>query len=403
MKRKPIKRFARHIVKTLQEAGYTAFYAGGWVRDFLLGKESDDIDIATSAHPEEVMRLFPHSIAVGVQFGVVRVRIQGHEFEVATFRSDEQYIDGRRPSSISLHASPEEDAKRRDFTINGMFYDPLHRKVYDYVDGKKDLERKILATIGSPRDRFKEDRLRMIRAIRFKNVFHLKAEKTTWNAILEECSHVVASVSPERIWQELDKMLQKGVLYSCLEDMKACGLLFHLFPHLKNASQTLLQEAFEAVKRYKKKSLAAAVCLITPDGAREAVAEKFRLSSKEKAAMTAYSQLEKKLTPRQRKDILARLYALPEVTSALEALAATKKVPQSFVRRHKEKQKELSFWINQVKTRKFLLGGKEFKALGIPSGKRLGELIEKAFSLSCNLGVKNKNKLLSLLHKQKIL
>ena len=401
MKRKPIKRYARDIVKTLQESGYIALYAGGWVRDHLLGRESDDIDIATSAHPEEVMRLFPHSIAVGVQFGVVRVRVKGHEFEVATFRSDDLYIDGRRPSSISLHSSPEEDAKRRDFTINGMFYDPIHRKVYDYVGGKKDLERKILTTIGSPYERFKEDRLRIIRAIRFKNVFHLTMEKTTWKAIADECAHVVPSVSPERIWQELDKMLQRGVLYSCLEDMKECGLLYHLFPHLRNLSS--LHASLKAVNQYKKKSLAAALCLITPLEARKGVAEQFRLSTKEKAVMTAYSQLEKTLIPRQRADLLARLYALSEVDTALEAFAATKKAPQAFLSRHKKKQKQLSFWINQVKTRKYLLGGDEFKSLGIPSGKRLGELIEKAFSLSCCLRIRNKKKLVSLLHKQKIL
>jgi poly(A) polymerase len=403
MKRKPIKRYARHIVQTLQEAGYTAFYAGGWVRDFLLGKKSDDIDIATSAHPEEVMKLFPHSIAVGVQFGVVRVRHFGHEFEVATFRSDNLYIDGRRPSSISLHSSPEQDAQRRDFTINGMFYDPICRKVYDYVGGKKDLKRKILATIGSPYERFKEDRLRIIRAIRFKNVFHLKAEKTTWQAIVDECAHVVPSVSPERIWQELDKMLKKGVLFSCLEDMNACSLLCHLFPHLKNVTQSYLQNAFEAVKRYKNNSLAAVLCLITPEQARKDLAEKYRLSSKEKAVMTAYSQLEKALTPHQKKDVLARLYAVPEIEAALEAFAATKKASVSFLRRQRAKQRELLFWINQVKTRKFLLGGENFKELGIPAGKRLGDLIEKAFSLSCRLGIKNKQKLLSLLHKQTIL
>lgn len=398
MKRKPTTFYAREIVKTLQRAGHTALYAGGWVRDYLLGKKSDDIDIATSAHPEEVMRLFPHSIAVGVQFGVVRVRLKGHEFEVATFRSDDQYVDGRRPVSISLHASPEEDAARRDFTINGMFYDPIHHHIYDYVGGKKDLEKKILCTIGSPYERFKEDRLRIIRAIRFKNVFHLKADPTTWKAIGEECGHVVSSVSPERIWQELDKMLQKGVLYECLEDMKECGLLFHLFPNL-----TILTKALEAIKRYKKKSLAGALCLLTPAESRKAVAEQFRLSSKEKSVMTTYSQLEKTLHSRQTSDILARMYALPEIDTALEAYAATKKAPQQFLQRHKEKQKQLRFWINQVRSRKYLIGGEELQRRGIPSGKRLGEIIEKAFSLSCSLKIRNKEKLLSLLHKQKIL
>ena len=224
---------AESIVTQLQKAGYTAFFAGGWVRDFLMGRPSQDIDIATSAHPEEVMALFPRSIAVGAQFGVVRVLADDHEFEVATFRSDTQYVDGRRPVSVTLHSSPEEDAARRDFTINGLFYDPIHQKIYDFVGGQKDIQNRVIRAIGCPLSRFKEDRLRMVRAIRFKNVLSFSLEKETWDAICAEAPHVLPAVSPERIWQELTKMKDKKVLACSLRDMWDCGLLSAIFPVLK--------------------------------------------------------------------------------------------------------------------------------------------------------------------------
>ncbi len=253
---------AETIVQALQEAHFTAVFAGGWVRDFVMGKPCQDIDIATSAHPKEVMRLFPRSVAVGAQFGVVRVLIDAHEFEVATFRSDAQYVDGRRPTSVDLHSSPEEDAQRRDFTINGMFYDPINHKLYDFVGGKDDIAQKIIRTIGSPHDRFKEDRLRMIRAIRLKNTLKFSIEPATWDAICQECQHVSSSVSPERVWQELQKMLSKGVLYSSLCDMASCGLLATIFPALKDIPQHLLDERLAMVKTFSGHSLVATLCLL---------------------------------------------------------------------------------------------------------------------------------------------
>jgi poly(A) polymerase len=145
---------ARHIIDTLTKNGFIAYYAGGWVRDYLLQHPSDDIDIATSAPPETIQALFPHTVPIGLAFGIILVIIDSHEYEVATFRQDLDYQDGRRPSKIAF-SSAEEDAKRRDFTINGMFYDPLTNTILDYVEGKQDLQKKIIRAIGNPHDRIR--------------------------------------------------------------------------------------------------------------------------------------------------------------------------------------------------------------------------------------------------------
>src|SRR3989338_2628829 len=137
---------ARQIVETLAKAGFVAYYAGGWVRDFLLNHPSDDIDIATNAPPETIQALFPHTVPIGLAFGIILVIIDGKQYEVATFRQDLAYKDGRRPTKIAF-ATAIEDAKRRDFTINGMFFDPLKEEVLDYVSGKTDLENQVIRAI----------------------------------------------------------------------------------------------------------------------------------------------------------------------------------------------------------------------------------------------------------------
>src|ERR1700760_1761005 len=157
---------AAKLVRRLRESGFIAYFAGGCLRDALLRKQPKDIDIATDAEPDDVQKLFARTVAVGVKFGVVRVLEGGFEFEVATFRSDGGYLDGRRPVSVTF-SSPEEDAKRRDFTINGMFYDPLADEVVDFVGGKSDLEHRLVRAIGNPDERFSEDHLRLFSAGRF--------------------------------------------------------------------------------------------------------------------------------------------------------------------------------------------------------------------------------------------
>jgi poly(A) polymerase len=201
--------FAIEVVSRLRQAGFQALWAGGCVRDILLGLLPADYDVATDATPEQVMRTLPfRAITVGVSFGVVRVRQPrqpGIEVEVATFRSDLAYVDGRRPTSV-VFSSPELDAARRDFTINGMFMDPESNQVIDYVGGLEDLRNQVLRAIGDPSARFHEDKLRLLRAVRFAARFNLAIETNTLQALKGMAREVVA-VSPERIAQELRRML----------------------------------------------------------------------------------------------------------------------------------------------------------------------------------------------------
>src|SRR5437870_12922979 len=164
------REFAIGVVKRLQEAGFQALWAGGCVRDELLGLVPKDYDVATDARPEEVRRLFPRTVAVGMSFGVIEVlgprTAKGPlQVEVATFRSDVSYSDGRHPDAV-VFSSAREDALRRDFTINGMFFDPLDQQIVDYVDGRDDLQKRVLRAIGAPAERFQEDKLRLLRAVR---------------------------------------------------------------------------------------------------------------------------------------------------------------------------------------------------------------------------------------------
>ena len=192
---------ARAIAARLREHNHIAFFAGGCVRDMVRKFPPKDIDIATDARPEEVQKLFPRTYAVGAHFGVIVVLENGFQFEVATFRSDDVYLDGRRPSEVHF-SSPEEDARRRDFTINGMFFDPAKNEVIDFVGGRDDLKAKLIRAIGDPAQRFAEDRLRMLRAIRFAAVLEFEIENETWNA-LQQNSASINEISAERIRDEL--------------------------------------------------------------------------------------------------------------------------------------------------------------------------------------------------------
>jgi len=200
-----VKQNALEIVKTLQEHGYKAFFAGGCVRDMIMGKESEDYDIATSALPEDIMKLFERTIPVGVQFGVVIVVKEGHNFEVATFRTEGSYTDGRHPDYVAF-STPEADVKRRDFTINGLLYDPVKNEILDYVGGQEDISKGIIRTIGNPAERFTEDKLRMIRAARFACRFNFPIHEDTRRAIIQLAQNIHV-VSAERIREELEKIL----------------------------------------------------------------------------------------------------------------------------------------------------------------------------------------------------
>ena len=196
---------ATQIVKALQDAGHVAYFVGGCVRDALLGTTSEDYDIATSALPEDVQKLFPRSRAVGTHFGVILITESGTDFEIATFRNDGAYLDGRRPENV-VFSSPEEDAQRRDFTVNGMFYDPIKEEVIDFVGGRADLDKKIIRAIGESAERFREDHLRLMRAVRFATTLNFEIEATTWEALATHASDL-AHISMERIRDELSRIL----------------------------------------------------------------------------------------------------------------------------------------------------------------------------------------------------
>ena len=227
----PLAESARGIVQRLQEAGFIAYYAGGCVRDRLMGEEPHDYDVATSAHPEQVQNLFRRTVAVGAHFGVIVVLEGAHEFQVATFRNDGQYVDGRHPQSVS-YATPEEDAARRDFTINGLFFDPIAGRLIDYVGGQQDLAKKMLRAIGNPYDRFREDRLRLLRAVRFGTTLGFDLDGGTWRAVCENARHI-GEVSAERIREEMVRIFISPRRLRGFDLLEESGLLAAILPEVE--------------------------------------------------------------------------------------------------------------------------------------------------------------------------
>ena len=224
------KEIALSIVRRLRAAGYESYLAGGCVRDMLLNKEPQDYDITTGAKPGEIAKIFPDTIPVGAQFGVILVVVDGTPFEVASFRHDGPYLDGRHPSHVR-YGSLREDVLRRDFTINGMIYDPVDDAVIDLVNGRQDLQAGIIRAIGEPRARFEEDRLRMIRAVRFAASLDFNVEGKTLAAI-GELAATVTLVSWERIGDEITRILTEGGARRGFELLDETGLLEAVLPEI---------------------------------------------------------------------------------------------------------------------------------------------------------------------------
>lgn len=239
------KNFSISIIETLRHHGFQAYLVGGCVRDLLLGREPADFDVATSATPAQVMRIFPETYAVGVQFGVVLVPVpeenhrstdeivspKAHAVEVATFRSDLGYSDGRHPDQVQFSQNPREDVARRDFTINGMMLDPVSGEVLDFVGGREDLKAGIIRAIGEPEQRFAEDKLRMLRAVRFAARFDYEIEAETLRAI-QRFAGEMKMVSHERVRDELTKMLTEGHARRALLLLDKAGLLKEVLPEI---------------------------------------------------------------------------------------------------------------------------------------------------------------------------
>ncbi len=236
MKRDPgplmsARQHAQHIVEQLRRRGHQAYWAGGCVRDLLLGREPNDYDVATDALPRQVQQYFPGSPAVGAKFGVILVREGEAEVEVATFRTEQDYRDGRRPENVRFTASPEQDVQRRDFTINGLLYDPLEKRCLDFVAGRADLEARLIRAIGRPEQRFAEDKLRMLRAVRFAAALGFSIEAATMRAIQAHAPEI-SEISAERIRDELNHILTEGAARRGFELLDEAGLLAPILPEV---------------------------------------------------------------------------------------------------------------------------------------------------------------------------
>lgn len=225
-----MEKTARVLVDRLRAEGHAAYFAGGCVRDLLLGRSPKDFDIATDARPEEVQKIFARTYAVGAHFGVIVVVEDGFQIEVATFRSDGAYLDGRRPTEVHF-SSPEEDARRRDFTVNGMFYDPPNDSVIDFVGGRADLNAKMIRAIGEPAERFAEDRLRLLRAVRFATVLQFEIEPATWEA-MAAAAPSIGEISAERIREEIVRIFLSRQRVRGWDLLDRSGLLAQVLPEL---------------------------------------------------------------------------------------------------------------------------------------------------------------------------
>jgi len=241
------RQFAVEVVERLRGQGYEALWAGGCVRDELLDRVPKDYDVATSATPDQVRQVFGHrrTLAVGASFGVIVVRgpREAGQIDVATFRRDESYTDGRRPDRVSF-SSAEEDARRRDFTINGLFYDPHTQRVIDYVGGQEDIDRRRIRTIGEARERFTEDKLRLLRAVRFAATFDFTLEQQTASEIRAMADQITV-VSAERIAQELRGMFRPQGRRRAAELLAETGLLPHVLPEAASTDWPRVVRALE--------------------------------------------------------------------------------------------------------------------------------------------------------------
>jgi tRNA nucleotidyltransferase/poly(A) polymerase len=266
------------IVRQLRDKGHDAYLVGGCVRDMVMNIEPSDYDIATSATPAEIMKMFPHTSPIGAQFGVVLVIYRGHPYELATFRSDEAYVDGRRPTGV-VFTDVQTDVLRRDFTINGLLYDPLDKRVIDYVSGQADIRDRIVRAIGNPQKRFEEDKLRLLRAIRFGARLGYSIEPETWTALCRMAPEI-RRVSSERIREELRRILTEGRAALGFRLLHESGLLGAILPNLKWSEQ--MERAVELIPAQSATDFAFAVLLHElPVDAVERIAQDLKLSGAE--------------------------------------------------------------------------------------------------------------------------
>lgn len=391
----PARPYATAVVKKLVEHGFIAFFAGGWVRDFIMQHPSDDIDIATNATTDDIQRIFPKTIPVGVAFGIVIVVQDRFQFEVATFRKDRDYVDGRRPTGFD-RATPEEDAQRRDFTINGMFYDPLTQKFYDYVEGEKDIKKGIIRAIGNPHQRFAEDRLRMMRAVRYATRFNFPIEEATLQAILAHSKELLPAVAIERIWQEFKKMSQFAHFDAGLISLHRLNLLQNIFPALKEISIKEIENLVQYIPHFPKNSPTIAELLeLFPNFSLQQVldlCEYLKLSNKEKEFATFFQHTKNLLNmPPEWLDKLekiewAHFYANSHAELCIKIIAShySSEKKQEFITEHSKRRQLLEKAIRRIQSKDPVVKAQHLIDRGIAPGSEMGKLLKEAERISIN-------------------
>lgn len=398
---------ATEIVRKLVNEGYTAYFAGGWVRDYLMGHPSDDIDIATDAPPEQILDLFPRTILVGLAFGVIVVLVDGHQFEVATFRRDVEYVGGRRPTQIEL-AKPEEDASRRDFTINGMFYDPLEDVVHDFVNGRQDIKHGIIRTIGDPYERFVEDRLRMIRAVRFAARFGFVIEEDTQEAIRASADTLFPAVAMERIWNEFYKMSNYPRFESALLDMHRLGLLEVVFPTLAGLHLNDLKKRLDPISHYQARTPTVVYLMaLFPDAVGQDgidLCRYLRTSAAEGHLAEFLVHVRQCVNKEQKtghfdKVAWVHLYAHPQVQCCVEAVAAHMPIDERkvFLQRQQQRAADLAIHIQRVVQKRPLVNAGMLQEHGIVPGKIMGMLLKEAEKIAIEQNIGEADKVLEIL------
>lgn len=362
------------IINTLREYGHEAYLVGGCVRDMVMGIEPADYDIATSARPDEITEIFPRTEAIGVQFGVVLVIYQGRGFEVATFRSDEAYIDGRRPTGV-VFTDAKQDVLRRDFTINGLLFDPMENRVIDYVDGRADIDARLVRAIGDPRARFEEDKLRILRAIRFGARLGYTIEPATWEAV-REMSPKIHQVSNERIREEITRILTEGQATHGVRMLEESGLRAQIFPELEWTDH--LERCLEMLQNGVAADLAMAVLLHETRVDRVAeIVERLKFSRAEMHHMVALVENLPKFSEIGEMSIssLKRFFRLARFEDHLELARIHAVAAGERLENYSYASRKFQEWSDEDIAPAPLITGEDLIALGFLPGPRFKEIL----------------------------
>ena len=370
MKKIQIEAGAETIIRALEQAGYEAYAVGGCVRDSLMGREPKDWDITTSAQPEEVKAVFERTFDTGIQHGTVSVREHGRTYEVTTYRIDGSYADHRRPDHVEFTASLREDLARRDFTINAMAYHP-ERGLVDYFEGVQDLECGRIRCVGDPLQRFEEDALRMLRALRFSARLGFTVDPPTWQAIQEKAP-LLGQVSKERIHEELHQILLSEHPES-IEAVQTASLMPWCVPEL--AVQTVCYDALR--KAPPRPVLRWAAFLQTLDAEQtDRVLRELRFDNDTRRRVVRLAAFRKVRLPEEPEAMRRFLHELGrehfEDLAALQLALGASEEEQLPARRQYEKQKDSCLEIRELK-----IGGKELSRIGVPEGPRIGAILER--------------------------